>query len=166
MVKLAAEITHLLQNWQKGDPTALDDVITDVYADLKKLAAYQLSKEAQAHTLHPTALVHEAYLRLVANRHLTFPDRKCFFLFVTMLMRRILVEYARGKMAKKRGGEQKKVFLEIENYLPTQRWDPSQILLIDELLGELKQLDTRKHDLIEMSLFAGLTAHEMGEIFF
>ena len=166
MVHLSGEITSLLRDWNGGNPESLDLVIDRVYQDLKKVAAYHLSKETEPHTLQPTALVNEVYPRLVSAQNLKFPDRKTFFLFVSELMRRILIEYARGKTTKKRGGGRRVMNLEGSGDLPSQQaWEPADLLALDQVLRWLKKLDAKKHEIVEMWFFAGLDAREIGEVF-
>ena len=106
------EITRLLQNFAEGDPVAGDKLIPLVYQELKRQAQQQLHRERIGHTLQPTALVHEAFLRLVGQRRTNWKNRAHFFGVAAQLMRRILIDYARGRQRFKRGGDQQQVPLE------------------------------------------------------
>lgn len=165
MREFSEEITGLLEQWQAGDDASLNQVVGEIYGDLRKMAVYHLSKESQAHTLQPTALVNEVYLKLAQKLGLKFPSRKCFFIFVGMLMRRILVDHARGKTASKRGGQRQKVFLELEQNLAVHWGDTDQILALHEALSQFRLIDPHRHSMVEMWFFVGLDANEIGAIF-
>jgi RNA polymerase sigma-70 factor (ECF subfamily) len=158
------EVTKILQRWREGDREAAARLFPLVYEELKQQARSFLLCERADHTLQPTALVHEAYLRLVEQTILTAENRAHFFAIAARLMRRILVDHARRHAAKKRGGEVAQQRLTIENIgiLPAE--NPSDLLALDEVLQKLETLDQRKAEVVEMRFFGGLNQKEIAEI--
>jgi len=157
----AREVTGLLQAWQQGDRGALDRLIPLVYDELRNVARARLRAEPVGHILQTTALVHEAYLRLVDIDRITVRDRTHLFALAARLMRQILVDQARRKNARKRGGEVKIVGLEGV----TTATDPPAIdvLALDEALTELASVDPHLCQVVEVKFFAGLTIAEMAD---
>jgi RNA polymerase sigma-70 factor, ECF subfamily len=154
-------VTELLRAWSNGDRPALDQLTPLVYQELRKLAASCLRRERPGHTLQPTALIHEAYLRLIDQDSPDWESRTHFFGIASRLMRQILVEYARRHDAAKRGGEQQKVPLdEAVVYVPERA---SQLVALDEALIALAALDERKCRIVEMRYFGGLTTEEIAQ---
>jgi RNA polymerase sigma factor (TIGR02999 family) len=158
----AQSITLILQEFAAGDKTALDRLMPLVYAELRKLANSYLRNERSGNTLQPTALVHEAYVRLVDQDQPDYRNRAQFMSVAAHLMRQILIDRARARNAGKRGGGQLKYSLDEAINAAAQR--PSIMIAIDDALGELERKDPIKTKLIEMRFFGGLTAEESAEI--
>jgi RNA polymerase sigma factor (TIGR02999 family) len=156
------EVTALLLRWQEGDREALDRLLPLVYDQLHRLADRQLRRERQGHTLQPTAVVHEIYLRLVDQRRATWQSRAQFFAVAAGMMRRVLVDHARGRRAAKRGGFAQHVALEdIDAGI-----DPPSVDLVDldDALGKLERLDADQARIVELRFFGGLTVEETAEV--
>ena len=156
------QITQLLRRWSNGDNEALDSLIPLVYDDLRRLANYFLQQEAHAQTLQSTALVHEVYLRLCRQEDPHWESRAHFFAVAAKMIRRILVDHARRKLAGKRGGKIKPDQLDEALMLPV----PSNLDLValDEALKELADFDARKCQVVEMRFFAGLAAKDIATV--
>lgn len=159
-----SEVTHILESIQRGDPMAGDDLLPLVYGELRRLAAYRMSGEAPGHTLQPTALVHEAWLRLTGDKASGFQNRAHFFSAAGEAMRRILVESARRKMRLKRGGQLERVDIDdVDLPLPMPG---DELLALDEALDRLATVDARAAEVVKLCFFVGLTqqqaAGEMG----
>lgn len=157
----AQEITKLLHDWSQGDQDALAQLIPVVYRELRKLASSYLRAERAEHTLQPTALIHEAYLRLVAQEFPEWKNRAHFYGVAAQLMRQILVEHARARVALKRGGAGEKVSLDEIISLPQQR--AAELVALDDALSSLASFDERKARVIELRFFGGLTEEETGQ---
>jgi RNA polymerase sigma-70 factor, ECF subfamily len=157
----AQEVTRLLQSLHAGNREAVDALVPLVYAELRKLAAHYLKSEREEHTLQPTALVHEAFLRLV-EQDTAWQNRAHFFAMAANLMRRILVDYARGYTAGKRGGTAEKIPLEDAFVFVKER--PSAMIALDEALEELAKIDPRRSRVVELKFFGGLTTEEIAEV--
>jgi RNA polymerase sigma-70 factor, ECF subfamily len=155
-------ITLILQDLADGDKDALNRLIPLVYAELHKVAGAHLRKERPGNTLQPTALVHEAYMRLVGQDQPDFRSRSHFLGVASHIMRQILIDHARGRNAGKRGGGMPKYSLDEAVNAAVER--PSIMLAIDDALRELERKDPRKTKLIEMRFFGGLTAEESAVI--
>jgi RNA polymerase sigma factor (TIGR02999 family) len=155
-------ITHALQELAKGDPSALDRVMPMVYAEMRKLAGHYLRQERNGHTLQPTALVHEAYFRLVGQNQPEFQNRAHFLGVAAHAMRQILIDHARTRNAAKRGGGEG-VF-SIEEGMDSAMERPSALIQVDDALQTLELHDKRKAQLIEMRFFGGMTAEESAEV--
>lgn len=154
-------ITQLLAKWGSGDPEAAERVLPLVYQELRRIAARQLRRERAGHTLQATAIVHEAYLRLVGQPGLEWPSRAHFFAFSAHLIRRILVDYARHRNRAKRGGLSEKITLvEVADLALEKNPD---LLALDEALSGLEKVDPRKAAVVELKFFAGLTLDEVAE---
>lgn len=155
------DITDLLLAWRAGDRRALDALLPLVYEELRHIAHRQLGRERPEHTLGTTALVHEAYLKLVDQTRAQWTDRAHFFAVAARAMRRILVDYARRHRALKRGGPLVRVSLGDATALAEQRSDV--LLALDEALGRLAELDERLSRVVECRFFAGLSEEETAE---
>jgi len=155
------EVTQFLRDWGEGDQQALDELLPIVYGELRRLAQHYLSRERPDHTLQPTALVHEAYLRLVDQRGIAWQNRAHFFGVAARLMRRILVDYARRRRAAKRGGGAPKITL--DRVAAGSQDRPEDVLALDEALTRLAQLDPRQQRIVELRYFSGLTVEDIAE---
>ncbi len=162
MTERSGEVTGLLAQWRAGDADAVDRLLPLVYEELRRLSARYLRRERQSHTLQPTALVHEAYLRLVGKDHPQWRDRVHFFAVAAQQMRRILVDHARAHGAAKRGGDATVVTL--DETLVYDRDRASDLVALDEALVALAEIDERKARIIELRYFAGLTLQEAAEV--
>ncbi len=160
---LPNEVTHLLHAWRDGDHGALDELLPLVYSELRRLAASYLRRERSDHTLQATALVHEAYIRLVNKTHPRWHDRVHFYAVAAQLMRRLLVDHARAYRAIKRGGSAVRVPLQDETaiFSPDRAAD---LLALDAALTNLTQLDPRKARILELRFFGGLTLAETAQV--
>lgn len=154
-------ITQLLRSWREGDDTAAAELAPLVYDRLRKLAASHLRHEKAGHTLAPTGLVHEAYLR-IAGAGIEFQDRQHFFAVASTAMRRVLVDHARRHRSERRGGELRRA--EFEDALAVSSSPDPLILAIDDALESLARLDPRKVSIVELTYFGGLTYAEVGEV--
>jgi RNA polymerase sigma factor (TIGR02999 family) len=154
------EVTQLLKRLGSGDKTALDEIIPLVYQELRQIARRHLSHEAPGHTLQPTALIHEAYLRMVQQSHPKYLSRAHFYGVSARIMRQILVDHARRRQAKKRGGDRGIPFSET---LQPSSGPPMNIVALDQALGRLSSADNRKCALVEMRFFGGMTAEEIAD---
>ncbi len=158
MSQTPKNVTNLLIAWQDGDKAALDKLIPIVYDELRRQAARYLRRERAGHTLQTTALIHEAYLRLVDQRNVHWQNRAQFFGIAAHLMRRILVDHARTKHRAKRGGSNVRVSL-TEAMAITK--DPNLNLLeIDEALNRLAEIDEQQSKIVELRFFSGLSVEE------
>lgn len=155
------EVTLLLAKWAEGNQQALEELTPLVYRELRLLAASYLRKERQGHTLQPTALVHEAYLRLVDQTKPNWQDRSHFFGVAARLMRQILVDHARQKQAGKRGGSRVQVALDhAVSFQPERSGD---LLALDASLNALDKFDPRKCKAVELRYFGGLSLEEIAK---
>jgi len=158
----SGDVTGLLAAWTRGDQAALGVVTSLVYAELHRIAESYLHNERSNHTLQPTALIHEAYMRLVAGDELHFENRRRFFAFAARLMRQILVDHARALGADKRGGGLAKIPLsEAVQLAPGHGGD---FLALNAALDELARLSPRKAQVIELRYFAGLNVEETAQV--
>lgn len=155
------DVTEVLQRISGGDPGAVDRLLPLVYDELRALARRELRRERSDHTLQPTALVHEAYLKLARLDRLEWRDRAHFFGAAAGTMRRVLVSHARRKRAEKRGGGAKAVPL--ENVVLAARERPEDVLALDEALARLADLDSRQAQVVECRFFAGMSVPETAE---
>jgi RNA polymerase sigma factor (TIGR02999 family) len=155
------QITERLIAWNSGDAAALDDVIRAVYQELRRMADRYLRLESPGHTLQPTALVHEAYLRLIDQTQVTWQNRAHFFGVAAQMMRRILVDHARTKRRDKRGGPARKLSLDEAMNLSKER--AADLVLLDEALERLAEIDPRKNRVVELRFFGGLSVEETAE---
>lgn len=155
------EVTRLLAKWAEGNQQALEELTPLVYRELRLLAASYLRKERQGHTLQPTALVHEAYLRLVDQTKPNWQNRSHFFGVAARLMRQILVDHARQKQAGKRGGS--RVPVTLDRALNSQPERSGDILALDASLNALEKFDPRKCKAVELRYFGGLSLEEIAK---
>ena len=155
------DVTALLRQISEGDPTARDQVFSIVYQELRRLARRAMQSERPNHTLQPTALVHEAFLRLADNRTIEWQDRKHFFVIAAQTMRRILVDHARSVRAAKRGGGQR---IDFPPNLPVTEENAEDILAVDEALARLERVDSRKSQIVDLRYFAGLSVEETASV--
>lgn len=156
------EITLLLQEWSDGNNNVLEDLMPLVYDELHKQASMFLRKERANHTLQPTALIHEAYIKLIDQRDVQFNSRNHFFAIAATLMRRVLVDYARMKDRKKRGGKAVAVSLD-ETAVVGHNPQNIDIIALDDALNRLEELDERQARVVELRYFSGLTLEETAE---
>jgi len=155
------DTNELLKRWNGGDGTARDQLMSQVYDELRVLARRALARESQEITLQPTALVHELYMRLMGESQGNINDRGHFFAIAATVMRHILVDHARARQAQRRGGGAQKV--ELHDYSAVTEPD-LDILAVDQALKRLEALDERKARVVEMKFFAGLTEHEIAGV--
>jgi RNA polymerase sigma-70 factor, ECF subfamily len=156
----SADVTQLLRAWREGDKSALDRLTPVVYQDLRRLARRHLLAERASHSLQPTALVNEAYMRLVDYRRMQWQDRAHFFAICAQLMRRILVEHARRRN-QKRGGAIRHVSLEHAPAIGSAA--SKDVVALDEALSELARMNPRKAQVVELRYFGGLSVPETAE---
>jgi RNA polymerase sigma-70 factor (ECF subfamily) len=154
-------VTRLLINWSHGDKGALDKMLPLVYNELRRIALNHMRRERSDHTLQPTALVHEAYLRLVDQKSVTWQNSAQFFSIASGMMRRILVNHAKKRQAAKRGGSIIKVPLDVAG--TAERGDV-RLIALDEALEELAARDMRKGRIVELKFCGGLTTKEIAEV--
>jgi RNA polymerase sigma factor (TIGR02999 family) len=155
-------ITQAVNDVAAGDASPVERLFPLVYDALRKLAGRYLKAEKAGHTLSPTALVHEAYLKLVDQRHVRWHGRTHFFAVGAQVMRRILVDHARHKHRLKRGGERARIRLEEHIALSPER--DEDLLAVDEALGKLAQVDPRQAAIVELRFFGGLSVAEVAEV--
>jgi len=156
------DITQLLARWAQGDRSALDGLMPVVYAELRKIAEGYLRRERSGHTLQPTALVNEAWLRLVKQDGLQFDHRKQFYALAAQAMRRILVDHARTLKAGKRGGDAPRTALTADISGGANR--TVELLALDEALDQLSRVSPRQAQVIELRYFGGLTVEEISDV--
>jgi RNA polymerase sigma factor (TIGR02999 family) len=152
-------VTQLLVQWANGDKEALDDLTPLVYKELRKLAASHLRRERKSHTLQPTALVHEAYLRLVDQKNPNWQSRSHFFGVAARLMRQILVDHARRKQADKRAA----IEVSLEEVVSFEKQRAGNLLALDASLDALERVDPRKCRAVELRYFGGLSMDEIAQ---
>jgi RNA polymerase sigma factor (TIGR02999 family) len=156
------DVTKLLQRWSGGEPEALGELLPMVYGELRRLARRALSRERPDHTLQPTALVHEAFLRVVPQQAKGWQNREHFFAVCAQVMRQVLVDYARRRRARKRGAGGIQVALEDADGSPPAAVGPGfDLIEIDQALTDLAALDLRRARVVEMRYFAGMTVREI-----
>ena len=156
------EVTELLAEWGNGSLAARDELIPLVYNQLRKLAAYHMAHERQEHSLQATALVNEAYIRLVDQTRVKFPHRSHFFALASQVMRHILVDSARKRYSVKRGAGALAVSLDEAMVMSEQR--DGEIIALDEALTRLAAVAPRKSQVVELRYFGGLTEEEIAEV--
>jgi RNA polymerase sigma factor (TIGR02999 family) len=158
----ATDVTLLLKRYSSGDQEALAELIPQIYDELRRLASSYLRSERVDHTLQTTALVHEAYLRLVDQRQVEWSNRNHFFGVAAQMMRRILVDHARKHVSLKRGGSFARISLEQAAVFSRER--PRELIAVDELLTRLATLDPQGSRIVELRFFAGLSLEETAEV--
>jgi len=161
VVPSPTEVSRLLVNWGKGDQAALAELIPLVYDELRRLAGRYMRRENQGHTLQTSALINEAYLRLVDQKSVKWQNRAHFFGVAAQLMRRILVDHARSRLRAKRGGGAQMVSL-VESGATSE--EVADVIALDVALKDLAEMDPRKSQIVEMKFFGGLTTEEMAEV--
>jgi RNA polymerase sigma-70 factor (ECF subfamily) len=157
-----ANVTSLLNKLAAGDQEAAAQLVPLVYEELRHLAARRLRQERPDHTLQATALVHEAYVKLSAQRDAKWQNRAQFFGVASQVMRRILVDYARGQQRIRRGGKQQKVSLDDVVLVSPDRTE--EVLAVHESLARLEKLDARQARIVELRYFGGLTVEEIAQV--
>jgi RNA polymerase sigma factor (TIGR02999 family) len=158
----AGRVTALLVEWGDGNQAALDRLMPVVYAELRRMAARHLRRERPDHTLQPTALVHEAYLKLIDQRSVQWQNRAQFFGVAAQLMRRILVDHARARGATKRGSAMPKVTLDEAGELPAAT--AFDVLGVDQALNRLAAIDAEQARIVELRFFGGLSVEETAQV--
>ena len=161
MAPAESPVTALLVRWRSGDAAALESLIPLVYSELRSLAHHYLRQERPGHTLQSTALVHEAYVRLVGRNPPSLSNRSHFFGVAARLMREILVDHARAERAAKRGGGAPTVALAQANDVPQP--EPVDVLMLDAVLTDLARLDERQCRIVELRFFTGLSIDETAD---
>lgn len=155
------QVTRLLVQWANGDKHALNELTPLVYRELRQLAASYLRRERAGHILQPTALVHEAYLRLVDQTHPTWQNRSHFYGVSARLMRQILVDHARARNAAKRKAASK---IELEGDIRGRPKQTTDVLVLDDALNRFKEIDERASRIVELRFFGGLTLEETATV--
>ena len=156
------EVTQLLLQWSNGDKAALDKLVPLIYDELRRLARHYMSRERPGNTLQTTALVNEAYLRLINRKHVHWQNRAHFFAIAAQLMRSILVDHARSHAYAKRGGGARKIALDDAMAVSQQR--AADVVALDDALKKLAEIDPEQSRIVEMKFFGGLTIEESAEV--
>lgn len=156
------QITQLLQSWNDGDQGAIEKLVPLVYDELHRLARRYMSDERPGHTLQTTALVNEAYLRLVDSAHASWEGRSHFFGVCAQVMRRILVDWARSRQALKRGGDVR--VLDFQEALTKPIQPGTDLVAINDALEALAVVDARKSQVVELRFFGGMSVKEIAEV--
>jgi RNA polymerase sigma factor (TIGR02999 family) len=157
-----SDITQLLRAWNGGDESALEKLMPIVYGELHRMARQYMARESPDHTLQTSALVNEAYLRLVDAAHANWQNRVHFFAVSAQAMRRILVDWARSRQALKRGGNGRP--LQLDEALAVTQEQPVDLVALDDALKALAALDPRKSQVVELHFFGGLNLEETAEV--
>ncbi len=160
------DVTRLLQRWSAGDRAALDDLVPIVYAELRRIAEGYFSRERSSHTLQPTALIHEAWMRMARQQKPVFDHRRQFYALAAQMMRRILVDHARATGAEKRGGDRARTTLDTALGVAIGGGAPPlvDLLALDQALTRLAAVSPRQARVIELRYFAGLGVEDLAEI--
>lgn len=161
-IPAASDITQLLHAWSEGDDSVPGRLMPVVYAELRRLAADYLRRERPDHTLQATALVHEAYLKLVDEKRVTWKNRAHFCGIAARLMRQILMEHARAHNAAKRGGKLEKLYLEETRHLAAER--APDLVALDDALKTFATSHPRESEVVELKFFGGLDANQIAEV--
>ena len=156
------EVTQLLVAWSNGDQVARDELMSVVYQELHRLAHHYMQRESPGHTLQTSALVNEAFLRLVDQRQVRWQNRAHFYGIAAQMMRRILVDYARSRRYAKRGGGVPEMPLDEALIVSDER--SAEVLALDETLQRLAEFDPRKSQIVEFRFFGGLSIEETAEV--
>ena len=158
------ELTQLLIAWSQGDARALEQLTPLVYAELRKIAHRYMNRERAGHTLQTTAVVHEAFLRLLGNPQENWQNRSHFYAIAAQMMRRILVDYARANLRAKRGGETTRVALEDVDAPVTEPALDPDLIALDAALEKLAEIDPRRGRVVELRFFGGLSVEETAHV--
>ena len=156
------DISRLLRQWSEGNRAASEELLPLVYDELHRQAERFLRRERAGHTLQPTALIHEAYLRLIDQRHVRWQSRTHFFGIAAQIMRRVLVDYARARQREKRGGDNVRLPLEAATLIAATE-DDVDLMQLDEALTHLAAFDEQQARVVELRYFAGLSVEETAE---
>ncbi|MDQ3754169.1 MAG: sigma-70 family RNA polymerase sigma factor [Acidobacteriota bacterium] len=156
------DVTRLLVQLTDGDRDVLNELLPLVYNELRQLAAKYLRREREGHTLQPTALVHEAYLRLIDQKQVRWQNRAHFFGVAAQMMRRILVDHARTHNAEKRGGEFQ--LLSLDENIDVSATPAADLVALDDALNRLAAIDEQKSRIVELRFFGGLSVEETAEV--
>jgi len=156
------DVTGLLVDWSRGDEEALERLMPLVVDELRHLARSHFRREPDGHTLQPTALVNEVYLRLTDQRQVQWDNRSQFFAFAATLMRRVLVDHAKARHTAKRGGKVRKVSL--QDVIGLAEPEDVDLLALDDALSALAEIDPRQSRIVELRFFAGLTHEEIADV--
>ncbi len=156
------DVTQLLLNWSKGDQAALEELMPLVYGELRRLASAYLRRERPNHTLQSTALVHEAFMRLVNQQEVHWQSRAHFFAIAAQMIRRILVDHARSQRAEKRGSGAVKLELDAALAIPLKT--DVDLVLLNDALDRLAEMDPRQSRLVELRFFTGLSIEETAQV--
>ena len=162
MTPASQDLTQLLAAWSDGNQAALEKLLPLVNAELRRLAGHYMRRENPGHTLQTSALVNEAYIRLIDQKHVRWQNRAHFYGIASQLMRRILIDHARSNQYAKRGGGAVKVSLDEAAAITEAR--SAELLAVDEALEKLTAMDARKGRLVELRFFGGLTEEETAEV--
>jgi RNA polymerase sigma-70 factor (ECF subfamily) len=162
MTSLTEEITQLLTNWGQGDETVLERLVPLVSPELRRMARRQMARENPNHTLQTSALINEAYLKLVDRQGTDWQNRAHFFAVAAQVMRHILIDHARRRLYDKRGGGAQHLALEEAEIISDER--TAELLVLDEALRTLTNLDARRSQIVELKFFGGLNAEEIAEV--
>ena len=157
-----SDVTRILESIQHGDPKAADELLPLVYAELRKLAAYKMANSAAGHTLQPTALVHEVWIRLVGSENPTFENRAHFFAAAAEAMRHLLIDNARRKLARRHGGGLQRV--DVENVDIAMPADEDHLLAVNDALDRLSSSNPVQAQVVKLRFFVGMTAAESAEV--
>jgi RNA polymerase sigma factor (TIGR02999 family) len=160
VAKSPGEITQLLQLWTDGDASALERLMPLVYQELRQIAQYHWNRQ-EGHTLQPTALIHEAYLKLAGHEGKSFESRKQFFVLASIAMRQVLVNHAEARLAQKRGGGAR--LLPLDNLDLAVEQEAEEVLALNEAMKSLHALDARQCRIVELRYFGGLSIEETAE---
>ena len=158
----AQELTQLLVSWSNGDKAAFDQLVPLVYAELRRIARRAMARQSPGHTLQTSALVNEAYLKMVDQQSIAWQNRAHFFAVAAQVMRHILVDYARRYQSAKRGGGALRVSL--SDAAPRAEQRAADLIALDDALTELARYDERKSRIVELRFFSGLTVEETAEV--
>lgn len=156
-----SDVTQLLREWSRGDQSVVDQLTPLVYSELRRLADGYMRRERPDHTLQPTALIHEAYIRLIQQSQPEWHSRSHFFRFAAHLMRQILVDHARTRRAEKRGGDAEKV--PFDDMAIVAASEPVDVLAVDEALERMASFDPRKAQTLELKFFGGMSEEEIAQ---
>jgi len=162
MTALPSEVTQLLIAWSEGDRTALDQLIPILESELRRLASRLIANENPGHTLQTSALINEAYLRLVDQKNVQWQNRAHFFAVSAQIMRHILIDHARRHRYAKRGAGARKIEFDEATLMPERR--AAELVALDDALKELAGMDPRKSEVVELRFFGGLNIEETAEV--